>query len=68
MASPVRKVEGRPAALMMLDIDHFKAINDTRGHAAGIFDILETRDNRVCDDLSVFQGQLGEAADGLDRQ
>jgi len=34
-AASARERTGAPASLLMLDVDHFKRINDTRGHGAG---------------------------------
>lgn len=51
----------RQFSLLMLDIDHFKAVNDSRGHAAGdaalktIKDIFQASGLRQCD----FYGRIG---------
>ena len=54
--------EGEPLALMMIDIDHFKQINDTHGHPAGdevltrLGSLLASR-SRVSDVACRFGGE-----------
>ncbi|EBA12489.1 diguanylate cyclase response regulator [Roseobacter sp. CCS2] len=43
LADQSRK-SGRELAVMMIDIDHFKAVNDTHGHAAGDQVLIELAD------------------------
>jgi len=51
---------GNPIAVLMLDIDHFKKINDTHGHAAGDLALLRLTEeaHKLLREVDVF-GRLG---------
>ncbi|QHI98905.1 MEKHLA domain-containing protein [Xylophilus rhododendri] len=50
-------VHGRPMALVMLDVDHFKRINDRYGHAAGDGVLREVA--RLCEEVTRAQDLAG---------
>lgn len=54
------KRHGHPCALLLMDIDHFKAINDSQGHAAGdaVLADLAERCARVLRLVDIF-GRIG---------
>lgn len=58
----VLKREGRPISLLMVDIDHFKPINDTHGHAAGdsILQAVGNIFNQACRESDVVCRYGGE--------
>ena len=63
---------GRPCALVLVDLDHFKVVNDTLGHAAGDALLCATADRLVLalrsDDVVARLGgdEFGIVLDGID--
>ncbi|MFC4066601.1 histidine kinase N-terminal 7TM domain-containing diguanylate cyclase [Actinoplanes subglobosus] len=49
--------EGRPLAAVMLDVDHFKAVNDTHGHAVGDEVLI-----RMAQEITAAVGDTGTVA------
>lgn len=58
----VLKREGKPISLVMVDIDHFKSINDTHGHPAGDSILQTVGDifNQACRESDVVCRYGGE--------
>jgi diguanylate cyclase (GGDEF)-like protein len=53
---------GLPLSLLMVDVDHFKSINDTRGHQAGDavlagLGALLSHEMRICDVVARYGGE-----------
>jgi diguanylate cyclase (GGDEF)-like protein len=45
--------QGTPGAMLMLDLDHFKQVNDTRGHPAG--------DRLICEIATILRRRVRES-------
>jgi diguanylate cyclase len=57
----LNRLFGYPATMMLIDIDHFKQVNDTYGHAAGdaVLKAVAEQIVRVCKRKSDFAARYG---------